>query len=294
MATRSMSPAALLHYQRGWRRAGLPPPPIVRFPLQLLVFVLLMALWQLGSELKILNPLLFSSPTKIAAQLYDMLSGQEFYGRTIYDNLWITFKEIGIGYLIGVAAGSILGFMVGRSRYLSRVLEPFVQAFFGIPKIAIAPFFVVILGIGLSTKVAIVAIEVFFIMFYNTLKGVLSIPRAYIEIAELTGCSPAAVIRRVLLPGSLPAMVDGLSMAVPFAVVGAIVGEFISSSSGIGWLVLYMGSSFDAAGTFAAIVVLMVLTLVLTGIVARLEPVLLPWTAAHAQTTGRPHDVQAQ
>lgn len=242
-----------------------------------LVGVAFLALWQFLSENGYINQVFYSTPTDILQRLIDDFSGAAVYGRTIYDQIWITVQAILIGYVIGVVGGVLLGFGVGRSRLLTRALERYILAFYAVPKISVAPLFILIFGIGLSSKIAIVVMESFFILFYNTLQGIMSIDEQLVEVAKVMGAPRSVVLRRVLLPACLPSIFTGLRLAVPFAVIGAVLGEYIASNKGIGWLVLYSGSSVDATGLFTAIVLLVVITWLFETVVTGLVRLAAPW-----------------
>lgn len=239
--------------------------------------VLFLIAWEMASRQGVINSVFYSRPTDIAERLWQDLLGAKVYGRTIYEQIWITSQSVLIGYVLGALIGVLAGFAVGRSRWLSRALEPYIVTFYAIPKISIAPLFILILGIGLSSKVAIVSMESFFILFTSTLRGVLEIDEELVQVARIMGASRRTVFGRILMPASLPAIFSGLQLAVPFAVIGAVLGEYIASNRGLGWLVLYSGSSLDATGLFSAIVILVVLTWLLTQVVSRSVAAIAPW-----------------
>lgn len=241
------------------------------------VGVLFLFAWELASRAGTIDSVFYSKPTDIVVRLWQDLLGAEVYGRTIYEQIWITTEAVLIGYVAGAAGGVLVGFAVGRSKWLSRALEPYILTFYAIPKISIAPLFILILGIGLESKVAIVAMESFFILFMSTIRGVLEIDEQLVQIARIMGASRRTVLGRILMPASLPAIFSGLQLAVPFAVIGAVLGEYIASNRGLGWLVLYSGSSLDATGLFTAIVILVALTWLLTQIVSRSVVAMAPW-----------------
>jgi NitT/TauT family transport system permease protein len=244
---------------------------------RLLVGVAFLLLWEYGSNSGRINPVFYSSPSKIIALLGHQLGGQPIRSITIYAEIWITAKEVLIGYALGSVVGILLGFAVGRSRLVARAVEPYVLTFYAVPKISIAPLFVIFLGIGLTSKVAIVVLEAFFILFYNTYRGVGQVNEQLVHAARTMGSNRRTVLFSVLLPASLPSILAGLQLAVPFAVIGAVVGEYISSDSGLGWLVLYSGSSLDSTQLFAAIALLVILSWLLSRIVEIGVHRLAPW-----------------
>jgi NitT/TauT family transport system permease protein len=239
--------------------------------------VLFLLAWELASRGGVIDSVFYSRPTDILVRLWQYLLGAEVYGRTIYEQIWITTEAVLIGYVAGAAGGVLVGFAVGRSKWLSRALEPYILTFYAIPKISIAPLFILILGIGLESKIAIVMMESFFILFTSTVRGVLDIDEELVQIARIMGASRRTVLGRILMPAALPAIFSGLQLAVPFAVIGAVLGEYIASNRGLGWLVLYSGSSLDATGLFAAIVILVLLTWLLTQVVSRAVAAMAPW-----------------
>src|SRR5690606_33882337 len=139
------------------------------------------------------------------------------------------------------------------------------------PKITLAPLFILALGIGLLARVGIVFIEVFFVVFYNTLKGVVEVNEDHVNIARIMGASRYRVARRIIMPSALPSILVGLKVGVPFAMIGAILGEYIASNQGLGWLILYSSNSFDSSGTWSAILFLVATTWALGQILATIE-----------------------
>jgi NitT/TauT family transport system permease protein len=259
------------------RRLLIPRRQLIVWACTFGVGVLFLFAWELASRAGTIDSVFYSMPTDILVRLWQDLLGAEVYGRTIYEQIWITTEAVLIGYVAGAAGGVLVGFAVGRSKWLSRALEPYIMMFYAIPKISIAPLFILILGIGLESKVAIVAMESFFILFMGTIRGVLQIDEQLVQIARIMGASRRTVLGRILMPASLPAIFSGLQLAVPFAVIGAVLGEYIASNRGLGWLVLYSGSSLDATGLFTAIVILVALTWLLTQIVSRSVVAMAPW-----------------
>jgi NitT/TauT family transport system permease protein len=252
-----------------------------------LIGVIFLLAWQYASASGYVNQVFYSTPVDIVQRLFDDIAGAKVYGHTIYDQIWITLQAILVGYVIGAVGGVLLGFGVGRSRLLTRALERYILAFYAIPKISIAPLFILIFGIGLSSKIAIVVMEAFFILFYNTLQGVISINEEFVQVAKVMGASRSVVLRKILLPACLPSIFTGLRLAVPYAVIGAVLGEYIASNKGIGWLVLYSGSVVDATGLFVAIVLLLLITWLLDLVVAGGVRLAAPWLPRERTAPGR-------
>jgi len=245
--------------------------------LQVLIGVTVLALWELAIAIELAEPLIFSSPLRIADRMASMLSGEIVYGRTIYDHIGTTFQQIVVGYVIGASSAVVVGYVLGRTSLVRRMLEPIILALFSIPKIALAPLFVLVLGIGFWSKVGIVFIEVFFVVFFNTLKGVMDVSEEYVHLARIMGARRLDVGRRVILPAALPSILIGLKMGVPFAIIGAVLGEYIASNRGLGWYILYSTNSFDASGLWAGILFLVAITWLLTQIVNVVSTRVLKW-----------------
>jgi NitT/TauT family transport system permease protein len=267
----------------GTRRRGALVPVLGRYRRaeiiagRLAVAAVIVIFWQVASASGFINPVFYSSPSAIVSLLAHQFTGQDVQGTGLWVQIGVTVEEVVIGYAIGAAAGILAGFVIGRSRLLTRALEPYILTVYAVPKISIAPLFVIVFGIGLTSKVAIVLIEAFFILFYNTFRGVLQINEQLVQVAQVMGASRRAVLLRVLLPASLPSVLAGLQLAVPFAVIGAVVGEYVSSSRGLGWLVLYAGSTLNAAQLFGAIVLLVIIVWLLTRVVGFCVHRMAPW-----------------
>lgn len=253
------------------------PSQLLIVVLQIAVAAVVLGAWEAVVRLGFAEPLIFSSPLRIALRMVEMLGGEVIYGRTIYDHLGATLQQIGIGYAVGASAGIVGGYLLGRSRLALSIIEPYILALFSIPKIALAPLFIVVLGIGLWSRVGIVFIEVFFVVFFNVLKGVLDVNHEYINIARIMGASRSQLSRRVILPAALPSILLGLKVGVPFAMIGAVLGEYIASNHGIGWLILYSSNSFDASGVWASILFLVIITWTLSRVAAFVEARVLRW-----------------
>ena len=220
----------------------------------------LLVVWQiLGPHL---DKIVFSSPGDVAARL-----GQWVGGGSLWPHLVATLEEVALGYALGCAIGIVVGFIMGSNEVVAGIFDPLVMAFYGLPKIALAPLFVVWFGINLAPKVVLAAVLVFFLVFFSTYHGVREVDPDLLNTVRLLGATPGQVRRWVIMPSALSAIFLGLKMAVPEALVGAVIGELIVSSRGIGYLAEYSASQLDTAGVFAALVVLSVLALLANGFV---------------------------
>jgi NitT/TauT family transport system permease protein len=231
----------------------------------------ILAFWQWASG-RVIREIYVSKPTAVTARLYELFASGE-----IYPHLWTTGQELVLGYVIGVAGGILGGYALGRSPRLANIFEPYVMAFYGIPKIALAPLFIIWFGIGIGSKVALAAIMVFFLVFYNVYTGVRSVDRELINLTLVMGANQRQLTYHVYLPAAAPFVLLGMRMAVPFSVIGVIVGEFTSSVQGLGLFIHEASSTYDPAGVFAGIVILLAFVVVANFLAGRLERRLLRW-----------------
>jgi NitT/TauT family transport system permease protein len=181
-------------------------------------------LWEIASG-RWIEPFLISSPSRIFSS---MISG--FHSGDLLQHTWVTFLEIAIGYPLGAISGIALGYCFGRSRLLAEVFEPIIIALNGIPRTAVAPLFIVWLGIGLWSKVGVVFLLTFFLNFFNTYTGMRQMDREYIDLANLMGVRGWKLSYKVIFPAISPYVFTGIRTSIPFAVIGAIVGEFIAAT----------------------------------------------------------------
>ncbi len=238
---------------------------------RILVGVAIIAIWQVMSG-RLVEEVFLSKPSAIFIRLLiDVKS------LVIVNHLRVTFTEIAIGYVIGGMFGLVMGYLLGRSRFLSDVFEPYIMAFYSIPKVALAPLFIIWLGIGLLSKVAMVTLMVYFLVFFNTFAGVRAVNEEFVQLALVMGAAKRQVARMVILPAAAPFIMIGFKASVPFAVIGAIIGEFTASSVGIGYYILYSAGTFDAAGVFAGIAALLVGVFIINYLLSRVEARLLRW-----------------
>lgn len=239
--------------------------------LKLLPGAALLIFWQWSSG-RLIKEIYVSKPTAVVARLYELFASGE-----IYPHLWTTGQELVLGYVIGVAGGVFGGYALGRSPKLARIFEPYVMAFYGIPKIALAPLFIIWFGIGIGSKVALAAIMVFFLVFYNVFAGVRSVDRELVNLTLVMGANQRQLTYHVYLPAAAPFVMLGMRLAIPYSVIGVIVGEFTSSIQGLGLFIHEASSTYDPAGVFAGIVILLGFVTVANVGAGALERRLLRW-----------------
>lgn len=215
---------------------------------------------------------LVSQPIEIARGIVDVMSTG-----VIWQHFDATIKEMTAGYVIGAITGVALGFLCGRIKLLGDILNPYIALFNGIPKVALAPVFVIWFGIGLMSKIAIILTMVFFVVFINTFAGLRSVNEDYVAIVRIMGASGWQVVREVFLPATLPFIMVGLRAGIPFSVIGAVVGEFIASTKGLGYFINYNQGTYDTNGIFVGVTILALLVVVLDALLSLVEKRLLKW-----------------
>jgi NitT/TauT family transport system permease protein len=225
------------------------------------LFIAVMACWQFASG-RLVDNFFISNPVDVAVRLWDWtISG------FIFPHLWVTFYETVAGYVLGSLIGMLLGIWLGVSHFMSRLLNPFLFAFYALPKIALAPLLVLWFGLGLESKIALATVIVFFLVFYNTFTGVREVDQDMIHTVRLMKANRHQVLVHVVIPSAMSWIFAGLKISIPYALIGAIVGELIAASEGLGFLVARMGADFDTTGVFAVLVVIGLLAVALNQVV---------------------------
>jgi NitT/TauT family transport system permease protein len=240
----------------------------------LIRFILLasfLALWEITSGW-LFRLFFISSPSAVLITFWKWVeSGRLFY------HAGITVIEAFTGFVLGGLAGMAVGILLGQSRTLADILDPFIMIFYSLPKIALAPLFVLWFGVGIDMKIILTASVVFFLVFLNTYTGVRNVSRELIAILRLMGASDRHVLTKVILPSAVSWVFAGLRLSVPYALIGAIVGELIAANQGLGYLLVDASGQFNTAGVFAALLAIVLLALVLNFFVKILEKLVMPW-----------------
>ncbi|MBW2058597.1 MAG: ABC transporter permease [Deltaproteobacteria bacterium] len=232
---------------------------------RLLLLFCLLALWQIVSG-RLIPANWIASPVLVAQTAWEWISS----GILLY-HLSITFLEMLLGSLIGTALAIATGFLLSSSSLLSDALTPYISAVYGIPRIALAPLFVIWFGIGIASKVALVTVVVYFLVFFNAFVGARQVDQTYIDVLRVMGASKWDLFRKVVFPHAAGWIFTGLRFALPRALVAAVVGEIISSNRGLGYLLEESGGMFDVAGILVAVAVLALLGVALNFLVSRTE-----------------------
>jgi NitT/TauT family transport system permease protein len=218
--------------------------------LRLLLGLVLLAGWETASG-RWMDAFWLSSPSQIALRSWIWLADGSLLRHGV-----ATIYVIALGMAIGLVPGIAAGMLLGGSRFLNRLLAPFLVFLYCIPLIALAPLLILWFGLGLLPKVIIVAVIVFFLLFFNVVTGVAEVDPDLGDGVLIMGGSRTDVARKVMLPAALPWVAAGVRIAVPYAVVGAVVGEMIVSNEGLGYLIKNAASVLDATGAFTSIIVL--------------------------------------
>src|SRR2546429_10003915 len=252
--------------------------------LQLLVAVAAVLLWQLFTTVpiagvKILPPFFFSTPYDVAARIV------KWFGEgPIWKHLWITLIEALLAFVIGSLAGILVGFWFAQQPLVAAVFDPCVKMVNALPRVVLAPIFALWLGLGIWSKVALGVTLVFFIVFFNVYQGVKEVSPTVLANARMLGMSERALMRHVYWPSALSWMFSSVDTAIGFAMVGAVVGEYLGSAAGLGYVIQQAEGVFDVAGVFAGMVVLTAFVLTLDRLVTLAERRLLVWRPMAAET----------
>jgi NitT/TauT family transport system permease protein len=256
------------------------------FALQVLVAVVVLALWQLFSTVPvfgkiILPPFFFSNPVDVFAQVASW-----FASGVIWKHLAITLWESILAFVIGSATGAAVGFWFARQPIIAAVFDPYVKMINALPRVVLAPIFTLWLGLGIWSKVALGVTLVFFIVFFNVYQGVKEVSPTVLNNGRMLGMSERQLMRHVYWPSALSWMFSSLHTSVGFAVVGAVVGEYLGSAAGLGYLIQQAEGVFDVAGVFAGMFVLSIFVVLIDMGVTLVERRLLVWRPAPADGRG--------
>jgi NitT/TauT family transport system permease protein len=236
-----------------------------------LLGIAILFVWQ-GVSGRLVDNFFISNPIDVGRRLL----GWTLDG-TIFVNLWATLYATVIGFVIGSVIGAVLGIWLGVSSFAARLLNPYLYALNALPKVALAPLFVLWFGLGINSKIALAAALVLFLVFLNTFAGVRQVDQDLIDGARLMRATRMQVITKVILPSALSWVFVGLRVSVPYALIGAVLGEMIASNRGLGYLVQFSGAQFDTAGVFAVLIVIAVLAMVLNFAVDMIQRRLERW-----------------
>ncbi len=245
--------------------------------LQVLVATVAIVLWYVLTTYEVfgeilLPPFFFSNPVDVASQIVDW-----FATGVIWKHLWVTLEESILAFVLGSIGGVAVGFWFARQPRTAAVFDPYVKMVNALPRVVLAPIFTLWLGLGIWSKVALGITLVFFIVFFNVYQGVKEVSPTVLANARMLGMSEQQLMRHVYWPSALSWMFSSLHTSVGFAVVGAVVGEYLGSAAGLGYLIQQAEGVFDVGGVFAGMFVLAAFVIVIDAIVTLVERRLLVW-----------------
>ncbi|WP_057928034.1 ABC transporter permease [Burkholderia sp. Bp9031] len=247
--------------------------------LRIAVLVVVLGGWELAARLKWIDPFFFSMPSLIFEQIQDWFVNGTSQG-PLLTQVWVTLEETAIGFLIGSVAGVICGIVLGRNKLMADVFGLYIQIANSIPRVVLGSVFVIALGLGMASKIALAVVMVFFVVFGNAFQGVREADRYLIANAQILGASRRQITTSVVIPSALSWILASLHVSFGFALVGAVVGEFLGSKQGIGLLISTAQGAFNASGVFAAMIVLAVVALAADYLLTWVEKRLLKWRPA--------------
>ncbi|MCO8593140.1 ABC transporter permease [Burkholderia multivorans] len=247
--------------------------------LRIAVLVVVLGGWELAARLKWIDPFFFSMPSLIFEQIQDWFVNGTSQG-PLLTQVWVTLEETAIGFLIGSVAGVICGIVLGRNKLMADVFGLYIQIANSIPRVVLGSVFVIALGLGMASKIALAVVMVFFVVFGNAFQGVREADRYLIANAQILGASRRQITTAVVIPSALSWILASLHVSFGFALVGAVVGEFLGSKQGIGLLISTAQGAFNASGVFAAMIVLAVVALAADYLLTWVEKRLLKWRPA--------------
>jgi NitT/TauT family transport system permease protein len=245
---------------------------------QVAILALVLVVWEWGARTRyddehfIIDPFLWSRPMRIWTRIVEWMGDG-----TILRNVFTTLYEAAMSFVLGVAAGVVAGFALGRSDFWARVLNPYIQVVNALPRLVFTPIFFILFGLGPNSKIALGFSLVFFIVFFNAYQGVREVDRNVFNNARMLGAEGRQMTRHVLLPSAMSWILTSLHTSVGFAMVGAIVGEYLGSSTGLGHIINQSEGNLDATGVFAGLIVLSAVVVVVELLVTQVERRLVKW-----------------
>jgi NitT/TauT family transport system permease protein len=257
---------------------------------QLAVLVLVFVAWHVLTAPGLVPPFLFADDRQAAFFFGEPLKILErvwawfVTGADIYRHLWITLLETMLAFAIGTALGLACGLWLALSPLAAAIFDPYIKALNSMPRVILAPIFAVWFGLGVASKVALGVTLVFFIVFFNVYQGVKEVSPVVLANARMLGASSRQLLRHVYLPSATSWVFSSLHTSVGLAFVGAVVGEYLGSAQGVGYLILQAEGSFDINTVMAGILVLTAFALLLDALVGMLERRLLKWQPRAGET----------
>ncbi|WP_432824609.1 ABC transporter permease [Dactylosporangium sp. CA-092794] len=239
--------------------------------LQVLTLVVVLGAWEICSR-TVMDPFMVSSPSKIGQQIWEWL-GSGY----LLEHVSITLEETAVGFVSGAVVGIVLGILLANSQLASKVLNPYINALYSLPKVALGPLFVVWFGLGVEMKYVMSAAFVVFLVFYSTWNGIAQVSEDLVESLRVMGASRMQIVRRVMLPSALTWMFSGLRISFPQALIGAVVGEIIAANRGVGYVIENSSAQFNTTGVFAGILVLTIAAVIFDRLLTMVQNRVFRW-----------------
>ena len=247
-----------------------PKREMPRWAISLLSIALVIAVWEIfGRDV---NPVFGSYPSAIAVAFWDLLQSG-----LLLSALWQSMQAFLVGYCLAVVVGVPLGLLIGRSRVLEAAIGFFITGAYAMPLVALVPLLVLWLGLGFAVKACVVFLMAVFPIVINTWLGVRAVPKTLIEVGKSFVASDFTILRRIVLPATIPYIMAGIKLAVGRGVVAMVIAEFFTAISGLGAIIINAANSFDTARMFVPVIVLMVLATGLNSLVGYIERKVAPW-----------------
>ena len=237
-----------------------------------ILLAVFIAAWQVLADRGMINPLFFSSPKQVLADMAEMFSTGY-----IMPHIGITLYAAFLGLFYGIVLGTAIALIVGNNRVRAHILEPIFVGIHGLPLLALGPLFVVWFGIGIKSKIFMATISVFFLVFFNIYAGFKDVDIQLIQTLKLMRASKIQLMTKVILPSCIPWLIASLKAGVGAAVLGAIVGEYLGATAGLGWVIQSAGGYYNITRVIACVIVLMVIMFILNAIVSWIDRKALKW-----------------
>jgi len=245
------------------------------FVLRLLLIAVFLAVWEAVVRLFEIPLFILPTPSSVFTALYRGIASSLYV-----DHVWITLTETLLGFVLGTSLAFVFGTVIALSRPVEYFLYPFVVMFQSMPKVALAPLIIVWFGLGLTSKVVNAALVAFFPLMVNTIVGLRSAEEDKVNLMKSLAASRTQIFWMLQLPNAMPYIFAGLEIAMIFALIGAIVAEFVGAQAGLGMLIQSMNFTMDVAGQFSVLLLLSLLGLLLNGIVTGVRRRVLFWDAS--------------
>jgi len=249
--------------QPQWSRYLMSAPGLLLSRITLVV--LFLVAWESASG-TVLPKFWISSPSAIFAVLQRWVADGSLWG-----HLQATLTAIAVGYVLGCLLGIGLGLVLGFLPLVHRVIAPYLVALYSIPKIALAPLFVILLGIGIESKICLVTVTVFFLVLFSTIDGIRDIDRDLVRSLEIMGATRREIAMKLIIPSAKPWILTGMRISVRYASTAAILGELIAANRGLGFLIEYNSGNFNASGVFAAVFILVLIGVLTTELLTKFD-----------------------